>query len=94
MEDYLHLPAQLVQLAGADLGDILTLVKYFAGAGLKQMEDDAAQRTLAAAGFTHNAKGLALVQFKGDVVHGVKISVWNGEIFFQILYFYNGLTHA
>ena len=60
LEDHLHLLADLLELALGALYDILAVKMYLAGGGREQAHDHAAQRRLAAAGFSHNAQGLAL----------------------------------
>ena len=73
LEDHLDLLDDLlVQLSGDLAVDLLALVQNLAARGGQDAHDGAADGGLAGAGFAHQTKGLALVNFKVGTVHGLE----------------------
>jgi ABC-type oligopeptide transport system ATPase subunit len=71
LEDHLHLPAQRLQLAAGELGDVAALEVDRARGELEQADDAAAERRLAATRFAHEPECLAGSHLEADAVHGV-----------------------
>ena len=94
LEDDLHILAPLAQLSSAELQNVFAVKDHPAGGGFDQPQDAAAGGGLAAAGFAHDAEGLALFQGKGDIVDGVQHAPAGLEVFFQVLDFQDGVTHG
>src|SRR5690606_41101518 len=58
LEDDLNAPAELLQLPPPDVDDVLTVELDLARSGLQKLDEHPPQRSLAAAGLTHEANGL------------------------------------
>ena len=72
LKDHLDLLDDLpVQLAGNSAVDLLALIKDLAARGGQNAQDGAANGSFAAAAFAYKAEGLALINFKAGVLHGM-----------------------
>ena len=69
LEDELHVAAHLLELLVAHLRDIFALEIHLARGGVGQPHDGAARRGLTAAGFTHEAEGLARMDLERNIVY-------------------------
>ena len=97
LEDHLHLLAQGAHFFAGIVGDVLTVEENTAGGRLNELEDGAPGGGLAAAGFAHDAEGLALLNGKADTVNRVELSGRGAgrgaEIFGEVLHLENRFTH-
>ena len=72
LKDHLDLFDDLfVQLAGNFAVDLLAFIKDVTAGGGQDAQDGPADGGLAAAAFAHKAEGLALINFKAGVLHGM-----------------------
>ncbi len=71
LEDHLHVAAHLAHVARVQLRQVLALELHLAGGRLVELQDGAARRALAAAGFADQSERLALLDGEGDTVHGL-----------------------
>ena len=69
LEDELHVAAHLLELLMAHLRDVFALEIHLARGGVGQPHDGAARRGLTAAGFTHEAEGLARMDLERNIVY-------------------------
>ena len=93
LEDHLHLLAQGAHFFAGIVGDVLTVEENTAGGRLNELEDGAPGGGLAAAGFAHDAEGLALLDGKADTVDRVELAGGGAEIFGEVLHLENRFTH-
>ncbi len=68
LEHHLDVPADRLQRAPGQLGDVLALVEDLAGGRLLQHHQQLGDRGLAASGLAHYAERLALEEVEGDAV--------------------------
>ncbi|MPM69170.1 hypothetical protein SDC9_116114 [bioreactor metagenome] len=90
LEHDLHLPPVRKHV---HMGDVFPVVKNLAAGGFVEAQQGAARGGLAAAGFSHEAQGLALIDIEGHVVNSLddpflkQPSAAHGEKLLQMLYF-------
>ena len=84
--------AGMEALLSGGVGNVLSIVKNLAVAGLQKTQQDTTQRGLAAAGFADDAERLASGDVKADAIDRMEHTGRSAEVFFEIADF-NQLTH-
>src|SRR5690606_303521 len=79
LEDHLYLPPDRLHLLLVISRDVLAIKEDGSLGGLVELDDGAAGRGLAAAGFSDQAQGLALFDLEVDLVHCLDHGIPAGE---------------
>ena len=69
------------------MSDILSVKDDLSVSRLQQPQHGTAQRTLSAAGFTHNTQRFSLLDGYADIVHRMEHTILFSEVLLQITHF-------